>query len=136
MKKLLIALLVIAAFAPACKKRTTPRRIDRLIMGETWRLEKIIDSNINYSLAYSGYTFKFTKEMNLNITTPDSTIAGLWDRQEEKNPAVLILTTANVGPTKRLGDDWNVVFLSKDEFRLERLNDKKNENDECIFRKI
>ncbi len=136
MKKILVALLILTAFAPACKKRSTPKRIDRLIMGQTWRLEKIIDSNINYSAEYSGYTFDFTKEMQLNVATPDSTFTGLWDRQEVKNPAILILTTPNAGPTKRLGDDWNVIFLSKDEFRLERLNDKKNPNDECIFRKM
>jgi peroxiredoxin len=136
MKKLLIALLVLAAFAPACKKRTTPRRIDRLIKGETWRLEKIVDSNVNYTLEFTNYTFDFTKEQLLAITMPDSMIVGSWDRLEEKDPAVLILNTANAGPTKKLGDDWNVIFLSKDEFRLERLNDKKHPNDECIFKRI
>jgi hypothetical protein len=136
MKKLLIALLVLAAFAPACKKNSSPRKIDRLIMGETWRLEKIIDSNVNYSLEYTNYTFNFTKEKVLSIVMPDSSFVGSWDRLEEKNPAILILNTPNVGPARRLGDDWNVIFLSKDEFRLERLNDQKHPNDECIFRRI
>jgi hypothetical protein len=136
MKKLLLALLVLAAFAPGCKKKSSPRKIDRIIKGSTWRLEKIIDSNINYTLDYKNYTFQFTEEMRLAIATSDSTINGSWDRLEDKNPAILILNTANAGPTKKLGDDWNVIFLSKDEFRIERLNDKKSPNDECIFRKI
>lgn len=136
MKKLILAILVLAAFAPGCKKKSSARKIDNLIMGETWRLEKIIDSNVNLSLQYTNYTFAFTKEKSLSIVMPDSSFVGSWDRQEEKNPAILILNTPSVGPTYRLGDDWNVIFLTKDEFRLERLNDKKHANDECIFRRI
>ncbi|MFA7273232.1 MAG: hypothetical protein WC044_05150 [Crocinitomicaceae bacterium] len=134
MKKILLALLVLAAFAPGCKKKSSAKKIDRLIMNETWRLEKFIDSNVNYTLDYTNYTFNFTKEKQLTIVMPDSTFAGSWDRQEAKNPAVLILNTPDNSPTVRLGDDWNVVFLTKDEFHLERLNDKKNANDVCIFR--
>ena len=136
MKKVFIALLILAAFAPGCKKKSSPRKIERIIVDEQWRLEKIIDSNINYSLEFTNYSFSFTNELALNIRTPDSTITGSWDRQEDKNPAILIVNTANAGPTKKLGDDWNVVFLTRDEFRLERLNDKKHPNDMCIFRKI
>jgi hypothetical protein len=134
MKKILLTLLVMAAFAPGCKKKSSAEKIDRLIMNETWRLEKFIDSNVNYTLDFSNYTFNFTKEKQLTIVMPDSTFAGSWDRQEAKNPAILILNTPDNSPTVRLGDDWNVVFLTKDEFHLERLNDKKNENDVCIFR--
>jgi|TARA_R110000737_G_scaffold222262_1_gene237537 hypothetical protein len=136
MKKLFIALLVLAAFAPGCKKKSSPKKIDRLIMGETWRLEKFIDSNANLTLNYTNYTFQFTKEKLFAIVMPDSSFVGSWDRLEDKNPAILILNTPNAGPTRKLGDDWNVIFLSKDEFRLERLNGKGSEADECIFRKI
>jgi hypothetical protein len=87
-------------------------------------------------LEFTNHTFKFDEEKELVIVTPDSTYKGSWDRLEDKNPAILILNTPNSGPTKKLGDDWNVVYLSKDEFHLERLNDKKHENDECIFRRI
>ncbi len=135
MKKLILMLFVFGAVFAACKKNSSPKKIDRLIVGETWKLAKFIDGNVNYTETFENYSYLINKEKEFVSIGPDSTVRGSWDTQDRKNPAVLIISLPVNIVDSALGDDWNVVFLSKDEFRLERLNEQKHPNDECIFRK-
>lgn len=135
MKKALILLFVFGALL-ACKKNSSPRKIDRLIVGNDWKLEKFIDANINYSDVFENFTYVINKEKEFISVGTDSTVRGSWDTQDRKNPAVLIINLPATIKDSALGDDWNVVYLSKDEFRLERVNEQKHPNDECIFKKL
>ena len=135
MKKLVFLLFVFGAVL-ACKKNSSPRKFDRLVIGENWKLEKFIDNNINYSDVFKNYVYSLNKEKEFISAGTDSTVRGSWDTQDRKNPAVLIISLPENIKDSALGDDWNVVFLSKDEFRLERLNEQKHPNDECIFKKL
>ncbi len=135
MKKIVFLLFVFGAVL-ACKKNSSPRKIDRLIVGENWKLEKFIDANVNQSEVFEDYVYTLNKEKEFVSAGPDSTVRGSWDTQERKNPAVLIISLPDNVADTALGDDWNVVFLSKDEFRLERLNEQKHPNDECIFKRL
>lgn len=134
MKKIIFVFAILGAVL-ACKKNSSPKKVDRLIVGQSWKLEKWIDNNVNLSEVFENYTYSFNKEKEFISVGPDSTVRGSWDTQDRKNPAVLILSFPGTVKDSALADDWNIVYLSKDEFRLERVNEQKHPNDECIFKR-
>jgi hypothetical protein len=134
MKKIVFLLFIFGAVL-ACKKNSSPRKIDRIIVGNDWKLEKFIDANVNYSEVFKNYVYTVNDSKEFISAGPDSTVRGSWDTQDRKNPAVFIINLPVTVADSALGDDWNVVYLAKDEFRLERLNGQKHPNDECIFKK-
>ncbi len=135
MKKIIFVLAVLGA-ALACKKNSSPKKIDRLIVGESWKIGKWIDNNVNYTDVFKNYVYTANKEKEFISAGPDSIVRGSWDAQDRKNPAVFIINLPATVKDSSLGDDWNMVFLSKDEFRLERVNEQKHPNDELIFKKL
>ena len=135
MKKIIFVLAVLGA-ALACKKNSSPKKIERLIVGESWKIRKWIDNNVNYRDVFKNYVYTANKEKEFISAGPDSIVRGSWDTQDRKNPAVFIINLPVTVKDSSLGDDWNMVFLSKDEFRLERVNEQKHPNDELIFKKL
>ncbi len=135
MKRIIFLLFIVASLG-ACSKKSSPNKIERLLVGEKWKLEKWIDNNVNISDTVKNFVYEFNDSKEFISRGVDSTVIGSWDTQDRKNPAVLILSIAVNARDGRLGDDWNVIFLTKDEFRLERVNDPKHPNDECIFKRL
>lgn len=136
MKKILfLAITLVFAFG-ACRKASTPSRVNRLLAKGTWKVEKMVDSTVNISKQFENLTFVFDSDRTLTAKG-DSIIKGVWDvPSKQRDPAELIIYLPENSQIKPISDDWLVVFLTKNEFRLERLNGKKGATDECIFVKL
>ena len=139
MKQTLTLILLVFAVLIGCKENTTPSRVNKRVKEGPWRIGKFKDSTVNRTEHYKGAIFDFTEENELIFLSASlDTFDGAWEvPSKESKPATLILRlpTEDSLPA-RLSDDWHVVFISKDEFRIERLNGKLHESDECFFRRI
>lgn len=138
MKKLILLSFSIALLTIACKKNSTPNRtLNRLNKGP-WQIAKFIDSTENRTNDYAGWVFDFLEMKELSIVTDIAdTFPSTWDVPEnETKPARLIIKTPADSAVLPLFDDWYVVYLSREEFRLERQDGVRDTTDELIFRKI
>jgi len=122
----------------ACKKHTTPSRVSNRLEKGPWIVAKFIDSTVNRTEEFIDVVFDFQEHRALQIFIPSGdTVSGSFDIPgNSKDPALLIIHIPEFALTQPVSDDWNVIFLSKDEFRLERLDGKKAEDDELIFRRL
>jgi hypothetical protein len=138
MKKLAILVLVMTIGILSCKKNTTPNRVGNRLLNGPWKIGKFVDSTVNRTTDYTDVVFDFMENWQLFINAKyTDTVDAKFDIPENtKNPATLVLTIPSDSLLQPLRDDWSVVFLSKEEFRLVRLNGKKDTTDECIFRKL
>ena len=135
MKKLVFLLFIFAALG-ACKKNSSTKKFDRLVVNNNWKLAKWIDQGVNKSETFEDYIYEFTDHKEFISVNSGKKNIGSWDTQDAKNPAILILNIGETTPEASIADDWKIVFLSKDEMRLERLNQNYEPGDECIFKKL
>ncbi len=138
MKKALFICFSIALMAISCNTRTTPKEVINKLQKDRWEISRFLDSTNRRTFDYEDVVFKFDEMSALTIVTPSSdTFDCSYDVPEyEKNPAHLILNVPQSGITSPLSDNWKVIYLTNDEFRLERYDGKLHETDQLIFSKI
>jgi hypothetical protein len=135
MRKLLFVAFALTMLTVSCKKNSTPDKVVKRITVGTWYIAKMIDSTVNRTPEMKNLNFIFQSDRKLTVEANEK-IDGAWSVPvNQKKPAQLIIYVPDFDVVKPVSDDWIVTFITKEEFRLERLNGKKAENDELIFRK-
>lgn len=103
-----------------CEKHTTPNKLDKKLTKGTWRIGKAVIDNANVTATYNGYLFKFTSNMNIEVSGTVST-SGAWSRGNEKNPVILFLSFPISFPELFvISDDWQVNELSNSQVVMKR----------------
>ncbi len=131
MKKLLIFAVLIFAIGMGCNKRSTPNKVKKILTEDSWKIERFTDGGVNLKDLYNADYFVFETGNGLKI--PNRPESGSWFLTSEKNPAVIEINLPTTTDLSVLADDWNVVYINKTEFHLERKDGKKAENDELFF---
>lgn len=136
MKKLAILILVCSTLAISCKRRTTPNKVNARVTEGAWVIGKFRDSGEIRTFDFTNVVFDFQEFKMLSVVRNfEDTFNSSWEVPEnQKNPAQMILRFPETDSLLQLlHDDWNVVYLKKDEFRMERLDGQKDSTDELIF---
>jgi hypothetical protein len=124
MKKWLISFGVIVIFGiiSGCTKYTTPSKVSRRIINDSWTISSFTIDGQSVTSNYSGYTFAFEDGGGITVKAVAAgfSATGAWKMGLVKNPAILYLSFAPGGGLEYLADDWQVVEMQKSLMRLKR----------------
>lgn len=126
---LAVALLMLAA---GCAKKTTPKRVEKLLVGDEWKISTFsMDGESVYS-SYSAYEFKFESNGIITAVGEDFVANGHWETGLDKRPAIIYFTFTSGHGLEFLADDWMVKEMYKNKMKLER-NDPNGDGGILIF---
>lgn len=118
-----IALLVITV---SCKTKTTPRKVERFLPGEFWKVTNFTDNGVNLTANYTTYFIGFSENGNasIHISGQFDPVNGAWSVGTGKNPAILYLNFPLTIPLDTnimlITDDWQVNSITDKEIKLSR----------------
>ncbi|MFT7344010.1 MAG: hypothetical protein ACI9XP_000588 [Lentimonas sp.] len=136
MKRIAFILIATLFLAISCKKRSTPFKVRRTMVENTFVISRFVDNGVNITTDFSGTTLFFGEDRTISISPDDTLVAAYSIPDNASNPTNVIFYLPDTNKFAPLSDDWSVVFITGKEFRLERLNGQKSEGDQLIFSKI
>ncbi len=110
----------------ACKTRTNPKKVEKFLPGEFWKISFFIENGSDISNDFITYQFSFSEGggANAKITGQFFPVNGSWSTGTTKNPAILYLNYPLTTPIDtnliKITDDWLVTSISKTEVKLSR----------------
>lgn len=126
MKKLIFLSVVFLFLGASCKTKTTPRKVERFLPGEFWKVSNFTDNGVNLTDNYATYLIGFSEEGNssVQISGQFDPVNGSWSVGTGKNPAILYLNFPLTTPIDTnimlLTDDWQVKSITDKEIKLSR----------------
>lgn len=136
MKKFLFLLMIFAGLV-ACRKYTTPNNVKKVLSRDTWKVARMVNFNKNITDSLDDLRMSFANDFGLRVSARDTSYVGTWEiPSNDKCPAELYINLpATHFRAQPLSDDWYVIYRTKEELHLERLNGKNGASDVCILRK-
>ncbi|HRO75186.1 MAG TPA: hypothetical protein PLP27_03440 [Crocinitomicaceae bacterium] len=133
-KLIFVSVLFTSLIMVSCGKNTEPDRFKKIVSDSSWRIGRAQVGTQNKTSDFNNYVFRFKYGKDIEVIHELDTVLGTWNHGNAKKPLLFYMNFSQQVPSKffTLDDDWVVVYLTKDEFRLER-NDSSE--DEIIFRK-
>jgi hypothetical protein len=120
-----LSVLLLLAFT-SCKTKTTPRKVERFLPGEFWKVSNFTDNGVNLTANYSAYLIGFSENGNasVQISGQFEPVNGAWSVGTGKNPAILYLNFPLTTPIDTnimlITDDWQVNSITDKEIKLSR----------------
>lgn len=126
MKKIFIFSVLFIILVTSCKTKTTPKKVERFLPGEFWKVSNFTDNGVNLTDNYAAYLIGFGEEGNssIQISGQFDPVYGSWSVGTAKNPAILYLNFPLTTPIDTnimlLTDDWQVKSITDKEIKLSR----------------
>lgn len=126
MKKFFFLSIMLLVITASCKTKTTPRKVERFLPGEFWKITNFSDNGVNLTANYSAYLIGFSENGNasIQISGQFDPVNGSWSVGTGKNPAILYLNFPLTTPLDTnimlLTDDWQVNSITDKEIKLSR----------------
>ena len=124
-----VGLLILTTLA--CNKRVTPNKVERIITQDSWKIQRFVNNGVEIKDTFALDLFVFDEHNNLKI--PNRPEIGSWFLTSAKNPAVIEFNLPTNTNLAYLADDWNMVYLNKNEFHLERKDGQLHSSDLLYF---
>lgn len=117
-----MGLIAVFGMLSGCTKYTTPSKVSRRIVNDSWTIQSFTIDGQSVTSNYSGYTFSFADDGGISVKAIAAgfSATGAWEMGLDKNPAILYLSFAPGGGLEYLADDWQVVEMQKSLMRLKR----------------
>lgn len=121
--KLLQLLLILssAVLLSSCAKWTNPKKVDRIITKDSWRVTLFYAYGDNLESQFANVRLGFGDEGSLTVLDTQG-VSGTWSLSLDNKPTTLYLSTFQDEPYFFLNDDWEVKTCSKQEITLESQN--------------
>lgn len=126
MKKFFFLSILVLFVSASCKTKTTPRKVERFLPGEFWKVTNFTDNGVNLTANYSAYLIGFSENgsASIQISGEFDPVNGAWSVGTGKNPAILYLNFPLTTPLDTnimlLTDDWQVNSITDKEIKLSR----------------
>ncbi len=131
MKRILIAGMLALVSLAGCNKRVTPNKIEKIITQDKWKIQRFIDNGVNLKDTFALDIFVFDEDHSVLVENrPEE---GSWELTSDKSPGVIDINLPTYTNLAYLADDWNMIFLNKNEFHLERRDGKLDDGDLLYF---
>lgn len=102
----------------SCEKRVTPKKVQRIIMKDSWRISNFFFEGQNIESSFEGRTLGFGEADEL-LPLPNTGIQGHWRTSTDKKPTILYMAAFYDSLFFSLNDDWTVTTCSKSTINLE-----------------
>jgi hypothetical protein len=126
MKNFFFLSIMVLLVSASCKTKTTPRKVERFLPGEFWKISNFTDNGVNLTSNYSPYLIGFSENGNasIHISGQFDPVNGSWSVGTGKNPAILYLNFPLTTPLDTnimlITDDWQVNSITDKEIKLSR----------------
>ncbi|MFN5984992.1 MAG: hypothetical protein ACK46Y_06055 [Fluviicola sp.] len=126
MKKFFFLSVLLLVVIASCKTKTTPRKVERYLPGEFWKVTNFTDNGVNLTANYSDYLIGFSESgsASVKISGQFDPVNGAWSVGTGKNPAILYLNFPLTTPIDTnimlITDDWQVNSITDKEIKLSR----------------
>ena len=111
-------LFAVITISFACTKYSSPRKVNRLLTQDVWKISSIYIRNIDMTPEFEGDEFVFQEDNDIIVTGPVG-IGGSWDTGVESNPTNLQLVVTPIYPYYELNADWIFTQCTKNQMTLE-----------------
>lgn len=129
MKNWIFASLTMLVFVlAACSKHSSPRRVKKVLPGDSWKISSFTIEGQSVLDNYSSYSFTFDEGGSIAVVGQGFSSSGSWETGLDRNPCILYLSFPPVGGLEYIADDWQVSQVKKDEITLKRNDDSSNSN--------
>ena len=114
MKRFLLFFLVLSVLpvATSCKKRSTPNKVQRIIVQDKWKVSYFYIDGAEVTGLFTDYRFNFAENGNITVIG-EPTISGSWTTSDRSNPTNLELNFTPFLPFNNLNADWSVNICSR-----------------------
>lgn len=103
----------------SCEKRVTPKKLERIITKDSWRISNFYFEGQNIESAYANKTLGFGDEDGSLTVLPYEGITGHWHASLGKKPTLIYIYAFTDSLYFNLNDDWTVSTCSKSTIQLE-----------------
>lgn len=108
-----------------CGKRTTPKKVERILGKDSWKITEFINNGSDIATTFVSYKFKFEEGGAVRVSGAPDPTGGSWSVGENKNPAIIYFVFPLNDNLHPMSDDWQVTKLSGSACDLTR-NDNNN----------
>lgn len=113
-----IALLMLIGLSTlSCKKYTTPNKVKKSLVKDSWRIQTFFLDGNSITADFSNQALSFDESGGV-LAKGVVGNAGAWSVGLNKNPATLFLSNFLTYPLSALNKDWTVDSCSKKEIKL------------------
>lgn len=95
----------------SCKKRVTPKKVEKFITLDKWEITSIVIAGEQHRDEFSQYEFSFNPNGTISVYDLLN-YEGNWVFGETKRPTVLYFTFPAADPFNHLVGDWKVNFVA------------------------
>ncbi len=117
-----------------CAKNVTPKKVNKHLVGGSWKIVEISDNGVNTIQNYIGTTFSFQSDGIFRITSGSSIDVGSWSIGDDKNPVIIDINVPATPQAAFFSDDWAISELIKSECYMTR--NVASSTDKIRFRKL
>lgn len=120
MKRSVVLLLLITSVLLGCGKFTQPKRVERIISVDSWKVTHFFSGGENVTSQFEIGRLGFGDGGSLTILDVEG-VTGSWNVSSSK-PTKLYINSIQTAPFDLLNDDWEVTLCKKKEIQLESDN--------------
>lgn len=113
----IFSLFLILGVTVSCKKYTTPNRVSKVIVVDSWTIQNFFFEGASITTEFSEQVFSFEEGGSILAKGIIESV-GIWSVGLNKNPATLYLSNFLTYPMSAFNDDWTVDSCSKKEIKL------------------
>lgn len=143
---LILLLIIGSSIFVGCKKdKKTVKAVENNIIEGTWRVTKMIDSGIDETSDFNGYTFTFSEGGSVSATNGSTTYSGTWsvstsssssdDSNDGDIDFNLSFSVTEDNDFDDLIDDWDVLSQSETKIELTDVSGGNGGTDYLTFEK-
>lgn len=142
MKRVVLAIVLVAFFIGGCKKRQI-KKIEKAMVEGSWKVTKFVEDGEDETSDYDGAVFIFSSNGSV-VVTQTSSYTGTWDVAKENDSddddisddkhVEFILNLPM--PFDELSDDWEIESNSESKLSLKDKSGKDDSVDYLILEKI
>jgi hypothetical protein len=130
MRKLL--LIISALFLFSCNKEDNA--VEKTITNGTWVIYSYIDSGVDETYHFTGYTFNFNDDGSVLAKLNSNGVYGNWFRSSDDSHEELNIVF-NQAPLNEINNDWKVIVISESTIELQDVSGGDGETDYLKFNK-
>lgn len=122
------SLTMLVLVLASCSKHTTPRRVKKVLPGDSWKITSFTIEGQSVLDNYTTYSFTFDEGGSIGVKGSGFSASGSWETGLDRNPCILYLSFPPGGGLEYIADDWQVTQLKKDEITLKRNDSNSSAN--------
>lgn len=139
--KFLGVMLVAGVFFVSCSKKKQIDEIEKNVQDGSWRVTSYIDSGVDHTNDFNGYSFTFSDNGDVIAVNGGTTVSGTWSitssnsNDDSNDDMDFNLSFASPADFEELTDDWDIQSHTSTKIQLIDVSGGNGGTDYLTFEK-